>query len=120
MWWGHWGGANDGVVHLPIEWDSLFLLDGNRRAMEGEIFLSAPPLVDGCSRSRACESAGTFPARAIFRGEISPRSHERGCVKDSLFPFRAGVFRNRDLWDDNGSKQNVMSRICAKARSWAN
>ena len=43
--WGHWGGANDGEVHLPIGWDSLFLLDGNRRAMEGEIFLSAPTLV---------------------------------------------------------------------------
>jgi hypothetical protein len=43
--WSHWGGANDGVVHTPIEWDSLFLLDGNRRAMEGEIFLSAPTLV---------------------------------------------------------------------------
>jgi len=41
----HWGGANDGVMHTPIEWDSLFLLDGNRRAMEGEIFLSAPTLV---------------------------------------------------------------------------
>ena len=43
--WSHWGGANDGEAHLPIEWDSLFLLDGNRRAMEGEIFLSAPTLV---------------------------------------------------------------------------
>ena len=45
MVWSHWGGANDGEVHLPIEWDALFLLDGNRQAMEGEIFLSAPTLV---------------------------------------------------------------------------
>ena len=43
--WGHWGGANDGEVHHPIEWESLFLLDGNRRAMKGEIYLSAPTLV---------------------------------------------------------------------------
>ena len=43
--WGHWGGANDGEVHHPIGWESLFLLDGNRRAMKGEIYLSAPTLV---------------------------------------------------------------------------
>jgi hypothetical protein len=43
--WSHWGGVNDGEVHLPIEWDTLFLLDGNRQAMEGEIFLSAPTLI---------------------------------------------------------------------------
>ena len=43
--WGHWGGANDGEVHGHIEWDTLFLLDGNRRAMKGEIYLSAPTLV---------------------------------------------------------------------------
>lgn len=43
--WGHWGGANDGEVHFPIEWDTIFLLDGNGKAMEGEIFLSAPTLV---------------------------------------------------------------------------
>lgn len=43
--WGHWGGANDGEVHQPIEWDALFLPDGNRRAMKGEIYFSAPTLV---------------------------------------------------------------------------
>ena len=47
--WSHWGGANDGVLDLfesyPIQWDTLFLLDGNRQAMEGEIFLSAPTLI---------------------------------------------------------------------------
>ena len=43
--WEHWGGANDGEVHQPIEWDALFLLDGNRRANKGEIYLSAPTLV---------------------------------------------------------------------------
>ncbi len=43
--WGHWGGANDGKVNGAISWDSIFLLDGNKRAMEGHIFLSAPALI---------------------------------------------------------------------------
>ena len=43
--WGHWGGANDGLVHVPIKWDTLFLLDSHWQAMEGEIFLSAPTLI---------------------------------------------------------------------------
>jgi len=42
----HWGGANDGVVHYPIRWDTLFLLDNvSRQAVEGEIFLSAPTVI---------------------------------------------------------------------------
>lgn len=49
--WGNWGGAEkdgkkpDGTIHYPIEWDTLFLLDGGKREMAGEIFLSAPSLV---------------------------------------------------------------------------
>jgi hypothetical protein len=27
---GHWGGANDGVIHYPIEWESPMLIDGMR------------------------------------------------------------------------------------------
>jgi polysaccharide biosynthesis protein PslG len=42
----HWGGANDGAIHYPIRWDSLFLLDNvSRQAAKGEIFISAPTLI---------------------------------------------------------------------------
>jgi hypothetical protein len=42
----HWGGANDGVIHYPIEWDSIFILDNvSREPVEGEIYLSAPTLI---------------------------------------------------------------------------
>lgn len=42
----HWGGANDGVIHYPIKWDSIFLLDNvSRQPVEGEICLSAPSLI---------------------------------------------------------------------------
>lgn len=41
----HWGGANDGEIHYPIKWDTIFLLDnGSRQSVEGEIYLSAPTL----------------------------------------------------------------------------
>lgn len=42
---GRWGGANDGVVHYPIVWNSLFLLDSpGGRATSGAIYLSNPVL----------------------------------------------------------------------------
>jgi len=42
----HWGAANDGVVHYPLKWDSMFLLDNPAKtAVEGEIYLSAPTLL---------------------------------------------------------------------------
>jgi hypothetical protein len=42
----HWGGANDGVIHYPIKWDSIFLLDNvSRQPVKGEIYLSAPTLI---------------------------------------------------------------------------
>ncbi|HSI12642.1 MAG TPA: cellulase family glycosylhydrolase [Chthoniobacter sp.] len=42
----HWGGANDGEIHYPIKWDTLFLLDNvSRQPIEGEIYLSAPTLI---------------------------------------------------------------------------
>ena len=42
---GHWGGANDGKIHYPIHWDSLFLLDnGSRDAVQGAVYISAPTL----------------------------------------------------------------------------
>lgn len=42
----HWGGANDGKIHYPIKWDTIFLLDNvSREPVEGEIYLSAPTLI---------------------------------------------------------------------------
>jgi hypothetical protein len=43
----HWGGANDGILHFPLAWDSLFLLDNpSQKQKAGTIYLAAPVLVD--------------------------------------------------------------------------
>jgi hypothetical protein len=43
---GHWGGAADHVIHYPLVWDSLFLLDNpSRRKNEGTIYIAAPLVV---------------------------------------------------------------------------
>ena len=43
---GHWGGANDGVVHFPLRWDTLFLLDNvSKQKNEGVLYLSSPALI---------------------------------------------------------------------------
>ena len=40
---GHWGGAGDGIIHFPLAWDSLALLDNtSRRELEGTLYLAAP------------------------------------------------------------------------------
>lgn len=42
---GHWGGAQDGVIHYPIRWDTLFLLDNATRGRtSGTIYLFGPTL----------------------------------------------------------------------------
>jgi hypothetical protein len=42
----HWGGANDSVVHYPIHWTALFLLDRDaKRASEGTVYIAGPTLV---------------------------------------------------------------------------
>jgi hypothetical protein len=43
----HYGGANDGVIHYPLQWDTLFLFDTVRRdkPSAGTIYLSAPILL---------------------------------------------------------------------------
>lgn len=42
----HWAGANDGQIHYPIKWDTIFLLDNiSRQPVEGTIHLSAPTLI---------------------------------------------------------------------------
>jgi hypothetical protein len=43
---GHWGGANDGVMHFPIHWDTLFLIDNeSRQKNEGTLHLASPALI---------------------------------------------------------------------------
>ncbi len=43
---GHWGGADDGVIHYPIHWDSLLLIDSaKQQKTEGTVYLAAPVLV---------------------------------------------------------------------------
>jgi hypothetical protein len=45
---GHWGGADDGVIHYPIRWDTLLLIDSARREKTaGEVYLASPLLVYG-------------------------------------------------------------------------
>lgn len=42
----HWGGANDGVVHYPIKWDTVFLLDrDSKKAAEGAVYLAGATLI---------------------------------------------------------------------------
>jgi len=42
----HWGGANDGVIHYPIRWDTLLLIDGCRKASQPPpVFLGSPVLI---------------------------------------------------------------------------
>ena len=44
----HWGGADDGVIHYPIRWDTLFLINNaERKETQGVVFLSAPTLIFG-------------------------------------------------------------------------
>ncbi len=31
---GFWGGANDGVVHYPIRWDAVVLVDSNQQSAD--------------------------------------------------------------------------------------
>jgi len=43
---GHWGGANDGVIHFPIHWDTLLLIDNvSRQKSEGTLYLASPALI---------------------------------------------------------------------------
>ena len=45
---GHWGGADDGVIHYPIRWDTLLLIDSaSREKTAGEVYLASPVLVYG-------------------------------------------------------------------------
>jgi hypothetical protein len=42
----HWGGRNDGEIHHPIKWDTLFLLDNeSRETSAGEIWITSPTLI---------------------------------------------------------------------------
>jgi hypothetical protein len=42
----HWGGANDGVMHFPLHWDTLFLIDNvSKQKNEGTLYLASPALI---------------------------------------------------------------------------
>ena len=41
----HWGGANDGVIHYPIRWDTPILIDGTRSAHGPTQILFTSPVV---------------------------------------------------------------------------
>lgn len=44
---GHWGGANDGVIHYPIHIENLFLLDsaGGAKKTRGSLSLGRPSVI---------------------------------------------------------------------------
>lgn len=42
---GHWGGANDGVVHGGLRLDTLLLVDGSRKKTGGTVYFAGPTLV---------------------------------------------------------------------------
>lgn len=43
---GHWGGANDGVLHYPLRWDTLLLIDSpHREPTSGEVHIASPTLM---------------------------------------------------------------------------
>jgi hypothetical protein len=40
---GHWGGADDGRIHFPLTWDSVFVLDNpTREPNRGAVYVAAP------------------------------------------------------------------------------
>jgi hypothetical protein len=41
----YWGGANDGVLHLPLKLGASFLLDSSMLAQEGVVYFTPPVLV---------------------------------------------------------------------------
>ncbi|MCS6859297.1 MAG: cellulase family glycosylhydrolase [Abditibacteriales bacterium] len=43
---GHWGGANDGVIHYPIRWDSIFLIDSTSHPHQGTVYFTGVTLID--------------------------------------------------------------------------
>ena len=41
----HWGGPNDGTMHLPLHWDSLLIVDKPKEQdVRGEILIARPTL----------------------------------------------------------------------------
>jgi hypothetical protein len=42
----HWGGADDGYIHYPIHWDTIFLLDRDaKQPAAGTVYIAGPTLV---------------------------------------------------------------------------
>jgi hypothetical protein len=39
----HWAGANDGVPHFPVEFNTLFILDNTQQSdIQSTIYISSP------------------------------------------------------------------------------
>lgn len=42
----HWGGAKDGVIHYPIHWDAIYLIDrDSKQPAEGTVYISGATLI---------------------------------------------------------------------------
>jgi hypothetical protein len=42
----HWGGSNDGVVHYPIEFENLLLLDSKEKYdIKGAVYMTSPVII---------------------------------------------------------------------------
>jgi hypothetical protein len=42
----HYGGTKDEVIHYPIQWNTLFLLDSaSRQTRSGTIYIASPTVV---------------------------------------------------------------------------
>jgi hypothetical protein len=42
----HWGGSNDGVVHYPIEFENLLLLDSKEKyEIKGTVYMTSPVII---------------------------------------------------------------------------
>jgi hypothetical protein len=42
----HWGGVNDGTIHYPVKWDTVFLLDrDSKRPADGAVYVAGPTLI---------------------------------------------------------------------------
>jgi hypothetical protein len=56
---GRWGGANDGNIHPPLKWDTVFLLDGEGKRTKGTIYLGPIMLVSEQEKPQETSTASS-------------------------------------------------------------
>jgi hypothetical protein len=44
---GHWGGAKDGVIHYPIRWDSMLVVDNAKEKVDQRLTLQMAGMAVG-------------------------------------------------------------------------